>query len=56
MNAGPSGDEKNSDSSSAPFLILYFDVNQTIVMSDAAQNRPVTAVLDKVLGTTTYGT
>lgn len=43
-------------SSAEPFLVLYFDVNQTIVMSDAAQSRPVSAVLDSILAKTTFGT
>mmetsp|Transcript_88895 Transcript_88895/g.251969 ORF Transcript_88895/g.251969 Transcript_88895/m.251969 type:complete len:401 (+) Transcript_88895:137-1339(+) len=38
-----------------PFLVLHFDVNKTIVMSDACQGYSVTRILGEVLGRATYG-
>mmetsp|Transcript_24026 Transcript_24026/g.56774 ORF Transcript_24026/g.56774 Transcript_24026/m.56774 type:complete len:433 (+) Transcript_24026:67-1365(+) len=39
-----------------PFLVLHFDVNKTIVMSDACQGYSVAKVLGEILGRATYGT
>lgn len=39
-----------------PFLVLHFDVNKTIVMSDACQGYSVAKIVGEVLGKTTRGT
>lgn len=42
--------------SADPFLVLHFDVNKTIVMSDACQGYSVSKVVGEALGRATHGT
>jgi len=60
--AGSAAATAASTQSSAPsastdaFLVLHFDVNKTIVMSDACQGYSVSKVVGEVLGRATHGT